>query len=111
MKRTTAIWVVLLMVAAWCCWLPLPSAQTPRIRDVDKADNSQHIYLLGSTTSTIPSTATITGILTDPQFRVVIRALEQRGGNDLLAAPKVTTLPSRSINRVFFDKTLFITNR
>jgi Flp pilus assembly secretin CpaC len=40
----------------------------------------------------IPAVATVTGILTDPQFRVVIRALEQRAGADLLAAPRVTTL-------------------
>src|SRR5207248_9910970 len=42
-----------------------------------------------------PAVATFTGILTDPQFRVVIRALEQRDGADLLAAPKVTTLSGR----------------
>ncbi len=42
-----------------------------------------------------PTIATFTGILTDPQFRVVLRALEQREGADLLAAPKVTTLSGR----------------
>ncbi|PYI84958.1 MAG: hypothetical protein DME26_12220 [Verrucomicrobia bacterium] len=39
--------------------------------------------------------ATVTGILTDPQFRVAIKALEQRQGIDLLSAPKVTTLSGR----------------
>jgi len=34
----------------------------------------------------------ITGILTDPQFRVVIKALEQRDGADLLNEGQVTTL-------------------
>ena len=43
----------------------------------------------------IPAVGTITGILTDPQFRVVIRALEARGGVDLLSAPKVTTVSGR----------------
>ena len=43
----------------------------------------------------IPAVATVTGILTDPQFRVVIRALESRGGVDLLSAPKVTTVSGR----------------
>jgi len=43
----------------------------------------------------IPSLATVTGILTDPQFRVVIKALEQRGGVDILSAPKVTTVSGR----------------
>ena len=45
--------------------------------------------------SVIPEVATLTGILTDPQFRVVVRALEQRQGVDLLSAPKVTTLSGR----------------
>ncbi|MBI4658939.1 MAG: hypothetical protein HY735_08855, partial [Verrucomicrobia bacterium] len=43
----------------------------------------------------IPTVGTITGILTDPQFRVVLRALEQRSGVDTLAAPSVTTLSGR----------------
>jgi len=45
--------------------------------------------------SPIPAIGTITGILTDPQFRVVIRALEQRSGVDMLASPKVTTVSGR----------------
>ncbi|MCB1126081.1 MAG: type II and III secretion system protein, partial [Verrucomicrobiae bacterium] len=43
----------------------------------------------------IPAVGTLTGILTDPQFRVVIKALEQRGGVDIMAAPKVTTVSGR----------------
>ncbi len=35
------------------------------------------------------------GILTDPQFQVVLRTLEQRPGVDLLSAPRVTTLSGR----------------
>jgi len=42
-----------------------------------------------------PALGTLTGILTDPQFRVVIRALEQRQGVNVMAAPKVTTLSAR----------------
>jgi general secretion pathway protein D len=42
-----------------------------------------------------PSLFTLTGILTQPQFRVVIHALETRDGTDLMAAPKVTTLSGR----------------
>lgn len=45
--------------------------------------------------TSIPALGTFTGILTDPQFRVVIRALEQRGGVDVLSAPKVTTVSGR----------------
>jgi general secretion pathway protein D len=43
----------------------------------------------------LPAVGTITGILTDPQFRVVIRALEQRKGVDILASPRVTTVNGR----------------
>ena len=43
----------------------------------------------------IPTLGTVTGILTDPQFRLIIRAIEQRDGVDLLSAPKVTTLSGR----------------
>ncbi len=51
--------------------------------------------------------ATISGILTDPQFRLVIRALEQRGGVDILQAPKVTTLSGRQA-RISVEDTLTI---
>ena len=44
-----------------------------------------------------PSTTlfTLTGILTDPQFRVAIKALQQRSGSELLAQPEVTTTSGR----------------
>ena len=42
-----------------------------------------------------PAVATMTGILTDPQFRVVLHALEQRDGADLLNEASVTTLSGR----------------
>ena len=45
--------------------------------------------------NSIPTVGTLTGILTDPQFRMVVRALQQRGGVDLLSAPKVTTVSGR----------------
>jgi type II secretory pathway component GspD/PulD (secretin)/tetratricopeptide (TPR) repeat protein len=50
-----------------------------------------------------PSVLTLTGILTDPQFRVVIRALEQRDGVDLLSAPRVTTLSGRQTQIAIVD--------
>jgi general secretion pathway protein D len=43
----------------------------------------------------IPTLATMTGILTDPQFRMVIKALEQRSGVDVLAVPSITTVSGR----------------
>jgi type II secretory pathway component GspD/PulD (secretin) len=45
--------------------------------------------------STAPALATITGILTDPSFRVVLHALEQRTGTETLAEPEVTTISGR----------------
>lgn len=59
--------------------------------------------------NTIPTVGTITGILTDPQFRVVIRAIEQRSGADLLSAPKVTTLSGRQAHVSVLDLVQIVT--
>jgi type II secretory pathway component GspD/PulD (secretin)/tetratricopeptide (TPR) repeat protein len=56
-----------------------------------------------------PALATFTGILTDPQFRIVIRALEQRDGTDVLAAPKVITVSGRQAQIQVTDITSVIT--
>jgi len=50
-----------------------------------------------------PALATFTGILTDPQFRAVIKALDQREGVDLLSAPEVTTLSGRQAQIQIID--------
>jgi general secretion pathway protein D len=42
-----------------------------------------------------PAIASITGILTNPNFQVVLHALEQRSGAEELAAPDVTTTSGR----------------
>jgi len=42
-----------------------------------------------------PALGTLTGILTDPQFRLVIRALDQRQGVSFIASPNVTTPSGR----------------
>ncbi|HZI32306.1 MAG TPA: hypothetical protein VFF11_08180, partial [Candidatus Binatia bacterium] len=44
-----------------------------------------------------PSIGTITGILTDPNFRMVIHALEQRTGFESLAEPEATTTSGRQV--------------
>jgi general secretion pathway protein D len=55
--------------------------------------------------------ATLSGILTDPQFRVVLHALEQRDGTDLLAESSVTTLSGRQTEVEVVDlKTIVIGN-
>jgi type II secretory pathway component GspD/PulD (secretin) len=41
------------------------------------------------------TTANYAMVLTDPQYRVIFRALEQRTGVDVLSLPKVTTLSAR----------------
>jgi general secretion pathway protein D len=46
----------------------------------------------GSTASSADQIATIRGILTNPQFQLVIKALAQKQSTDTLSAPKVTTL-------------------
>lgn len=57
--------------------------------------NKLDALLAGRTanTQTIPDTvARMTGLLTNPQFQVILRALSQRKNVDLLCAPKVTTI-------------------
>ena len=55
--------------------------------------NAIDSLLLGTTTTQLltPGTLGFGGLLTDPQFQVVIRALNQKKGVDLLSAPRVTT--------------------
>jgi general secretion pathway protein D len=57
----------------------------------------------------IPTVGTITGIMTDPQFRVAIQAIEQRTGTDLLSAPKVTTLSGRQTHIAAQDLQYIVT--
>jgi general secretion pathway protein D len=56
-----------------------------------------------------PALATFTGILTDPQFRVVLRAMEQRDGADLLNEGQVTTLSGRQAQMSVVDQQFIIT--
>lgn len=51
--------------------------------------------LTGGLRNSGPALATVTGILTDPNFRVVLHALEQRDGVEALAEPDVTTISGR----------------
>jgi Tetratricopeptide repeat len=49
----------------------------------------------GLNTGGLPAVASITGILTNPNFQVVLHALEQRLGTEELAEPEVTTTSGR----------------
>jgi type II secretory pathway component GspD/PulD (secretin)/beta-lactamase regulating signal transducer with metallopeptidase domain/tetratricopeptide (TPR) repeat protein len=71
---------------------PTPTADSPSARPPAPGTNNQQ-RIDGSKTNQIM--ATLTGTLTDAQYRVVLRALEQRGGVDILSAPSVSTLSGR----------------
>jgi len=71
---------------------------------------------LGKVASGAPSSAagltplaTITGILTDPQFRMVISAIQNRDGADVLSAPRVTTESGRQAHVQVTDLVNLIT--
>lgn len=53
--------------------------------------NAVDALLFGSPLGPAPAALAIAGIFTNPQFQVVIRALNQQKGVDLVSAPKVTT--------------------
>ena len=55
--------------------------------------NAVDALLFGAAGSSLvaPGLAALSGVFTDPQFQVVIRALNQKKGVDLLSAPRVTT--------------------
>jgi general secretion pathway protein D len=57
-------------------------------------NSTNELWTSGSRISST-SSFTLTGILTDPQFRAVIKALQQRSGTELIAQPEVTTLSGR----------------
>jgi Flp pilus assembly secretin CpaC len=42
-----------------------------------------------------PTIGTLTGIFTDPNFRVALQALQQRNGVEQLAEPEATTISGR----------------
>src|SRR5262249_40576649 len=51
-----------------------------------------------------------TGVLTAPQYRVVLDALEKRRGTDILSAPKVTTLSGRQAQIKVVDVRYVVTD-
>jgi general secretion pathway protein D len=56
-----------------------------------------------------PAIGTFSGILTDPQFRVVLRALQQRDGTDLLMEASVTTSSGRQAQIQVIDILTIVT--
>ena len=54
-----------------------------------------------------PTVTTVTGVLSNPQFKIALRALRQRGGVDTLAEPEVVTKHDwREVNRMYYDQTI-----
>jgi hypothetical protein len=59
------------------------------------ADGGQSLFNSGLGSSSGSTTATITGIMTNPNFQVVLHALESRTGVETLGEPEVTTTSGR----------------
>jgi general secretion pathway protein D len=53
--------------------------------------NAVDAVLLGSSVGPAAGVLSVAGVFTNPQFQVVLRALNQKKGIDLVSAPKVTT--------------------
>jgi len=73
-----------------------PMSPVGALRSGDQAISGNSIDALlagrvGFTDTVAPGIFSIAGVFSDPQFQLVIRALNQKKGIDLLSAPKVTT--------------------
>jgi general secretion pathway protein D len=69
-----------------------PVTSGNRSGDFAISANAIDALLLGSGTPMVaPGIFGLAGVMTNPQFQVVIRALNQKKGIDLLSAPRVTT--------------------
>jgi general secretion pathway protein D len=86
---------------------PGPGAVSASSTDNDLTSGLRNVVGIGQ--STLPTLGTVTGIMTDPQFRVAINAIEQRTGQDLLAAPKVTTESGRQAHMAAQDLVYIVT--
>ena len=53
--------------------------------------NAVDALLLGSPAGAAPGILSVAGVFTNPQFQVVLRALSQKKGIDLVSAPRVTS--------------------
>ncbi len=87
--------------------IPGPGTQFPSASDNLLTSGLRNSY---GQNSSIPALGTVTGILTDPQFRAVIRAIDQRTGADVLSAPKVTTLSGRQAQISVLDLRTIVTD-
>ncbi len=85
----------------WTCWrVPadgrggrFPVTNGNRSGNLAISANAIDALLFGvpGASAVAPGIFGLSGVFTDPQFQVVIRALNQKKGVDLLSAPRVTT--------------------
>ncbi len=66
------------------------------------------VHVIPTPTNQTPETPI--GILTDPQYRELIRYLEQTPGVDMLKMPRVTTLSGRQLQQKVVDVKYVVTN-
>jgi general secretion pathway protein D len=91
-------------------YTPGPGAVASSASDNLLTSGLRNVYGPAQTQGAIPTVATISGIMTDPQFRVAIEAIQQRTGSDLLSAPKVTTLSGRQTHIAAQDLQTIVTS-
>jgi len=105
MKPPRFIWVVLLVVAIVGCLLSAPPARVARIRVID-------VPALPKSSLNQSSPASSLGVLADPKFQVVLRALQQRQGFERLSEPEVVvTSGGHAVNRMFdYERFTFCIN-
>jgi beta-lactamase regulating signal transducer with metallopeptidase domain/Flp pilus assembly secretin CpaC len=65
--------------------------------------NAGHLGRIDPGIETNAGRTTVTGILTDPNFRTVINALKQQTGSETLPEPEVVTTTGHAINRIRTD--------
>lgn len=87
-------------------WFPGPDPSGVFHQSPSASDN----LLTSGLRNNAPALGTFSGILTDPQFRVVVKALEQRGGINVLNAPEVTTVSSRQTQIKAVDVKFVVTD-
>jgi hypothetical protein len=111
MKLPRFIWIILLMLAALCCWLSIPPAPVPGKRIVEVSNISLRSHQ--DTSATV-----VKGVFVNPQFLAALHALEQRAKVETLEEPEAVVVvgsgfDSGYVNRIYSDEKspLIITNR
>jgi hypothetical protein len=111
MKLPRFVWIVLLMLAALCCWLTIPPAPIHGIRSVKVSSISLRNFRDAST-------APVTGVYVNPQFLTALHMLEQRANVEALDEPEAVVVVGSGfdagyVNRIYsVEKLTFnITNR